>query len=277
MSDPFDILETVAKRLGKRTKPCNCFDQNVCKIKVDDRWHPVATSGYPFSRELRGEFKRRRIELMASPEFLRCRVKGDLETIPWSVGQPSRVSFIDKQRGWLQVGELRWPVFTRKNEDSMEALRPSLDRPVLTSAVEVLLRNPSESLHFFTGAVVLYFQPKSADAASEAVSTLAGLLGEFSPEADSIDLSTLPEGLRMLIPHIRRWAVSDDGERAELLQEASRSDLEDLVQTVEIHFENINQYLDSFGKSGPTEPAALALQTLGECTAEAQLELKGRG
>lgn len=277
MSDLFDILETVAKRLGKRTKLCNCFDQNVCNIKVDDRWHPIATSGYPFSRELRSEFNGRRIELMASPEFLRCRVKGALKTIPWSVGQPGRISFIDKQRAWLQVGELRWPVFTRKNEDAMQALRPSLDRPVLTSAVETLLRNPSESLHFFTGAVVLYFQPKTADAAIEAVSTLAGLLEKFSPEADSIDFNALPERLQVLIPHIRRWAVSDDSERADLLQEASRSDLEDLVQTVEVHFEKINQYLDSFGKSGPTEPAALALQTLGECTVEAQLELRGRG
>ena len=185
MSNVVDVLEVVAKRLGKRTKPCNCFDDNVCQSTAGDHWQPVATSGFPFTRELWADFNQRRINLMANPEFLKCEVQGCLETHPYSIGRPGLDCFTNKPRVWLEVGERRWPVFVPGKDVSLSELQPALDGPTLRKTVNELLPKESESLHFFEGAVVLYSQPATADAVMVALAILAGLVGTAGSELHS--------------------------------------------------------------------------------------------
>jgi len=264
MSNVIDILEAVSKRLGKRTKRCNCFDQTVCEFRVDNSWQPVATSGFPFTRELWADYKQRRVNLMANSEFLKCEVKGDLETHPDSIGRPGLSCFTNEPRTWLEANGRRWPVFVSDKETALETLRPRLHDPTLIRAANGLLPLQSESLHFFEGAVVLYSQPPTADAIMTALAILTSLVGTARSELDSVDLSALPPQLQDLIPYIRRWAISDDGERSELLDEASKPELEQLVAAVEQRLPEIDKYLDSFGKKGPSNTQDLALQTLGD-------------
>jgi hypothetical protein len=155
-----------------------------------------------------------------------------------------------------------------------EELRPSLVDPALKRAVGELLHDNSESLHFFEGAVVLYYVPRTTASVLAAISILANLVGTAESELDSVDLSVLPPQFHDLIPYIRRWAISDDGERSELTDEALKTELEELVTAVKPRLPEIDKYLDSFGQKGPSEMAALALQTLGECCVEVQLKLK---
>jgi len=140
-------------------------------------------------------------------------------------------------------------------------------------AVQQLIRNNFESLHLFRDQVTVYFKPQKVDEVIAAIDTLSRLVGPFSPEADRIDLTVLPPQLHSLIPLIRRWAISDDGERADALDGAPPSELEELVSTVESHFGDIDQFLGRIENQDVSEVAA-ALNRLGECRVEAQLRLK---
>jgi hypothetical protein len=75
-----------------------------------------------------------------------------------------------------------------------------------------------------------------------------------------------------LTPLIRKWGVTDDDERRELLEKASQETLKRLVKSVVPHLSSIDEYLDSFGTEALSE-AAIALGALAECTLEAQLQL----
>ncbi len=97
-----------------------------------------------------------------------------------------------------------------------------------------------------------------------ALAILVSLVGTVRSELDSVDFSVLPPDIHDLIPYIRRWAISDDGERSDLLDEASKDELEELIAAVEQRLPEINKYLDSFGEMGLSDISALALQTLGD-------------
>ncbi len=148
MNNVIDILEAVGKRLAKPTKPCNCFDQTVCEFRMDNKWQPVATSGFPFTRELRIDYERPRINLLANPEFLKCEVKGSLTTHPYSIGRPGLACFTNEPRMWLDASARRWPVFVSDKEVSLETLCPPLHDPLLRRAVNELLHNNQRACIF---------------------------------------------------------------------------------------------------------------------------------
>ena len=69
--------------------------------------------------------------------------------------------------------------------------------------------------------------------------------------------------------------TSDDGLRSDLISEAGEPTLRELLESVAPHFESINGYLDSLEDDLPE--AAMALQALAECAAEARMAIKDRG
>jgi hypothetical protein len=75
-----------------------------------------------------------------------------------------------------------------------------------------------------------------------------------------------------LIPLIRKWGITDDAERTERLERASRRQLQVLVRRVSPLFESINAYLDGFGED--VSAAAAALGALAEAAAEAKFILE---
>ena len=131
MNNILDILESVATRLGKRTKPCNCFDPMVCEITVGNRWEPVAKSGSPFTRELRTDYNQGRINLMANPEFLRCEMKGSLSVVhAYSIGQPGLACFAKSPQAWLETTRSVRKSSTRSSGIAALAMRlESLGQP----------------------------------------------------------------------------------------------------------------------------------------------------
>jgi hypothetical protein len=275
MSEASVLLHDVATRLGKRVKKCECYDQNVCDFKTspEQPWQFVLLSGHPFAEEVRASYRDRRVHLMASPEHVRCSLGGRLDTDVCSINQPNKVSCVTKATALLVSNDPRWPVFISSSGEPSETLRSLLDSSALHVAVRQLIRNELESLHLFRDQVTVYFKPQTADEVIAAIDTLSHLVGPFSPEVDRIDLTILPPQLHSLIPLIRRWAISDDGDRADALDDASPSELEELVSTVESHFGDIDQYLGRIGNQDVSE-VATALNRLGECMVEAQLKLK---
>jgi len=138
-----------------------------------------------------------------------------------------------------------------------------------------VLRRGADSLHFRVGEVALYFRPDSAQEAVNAIAVLLNFLDPFRPQRLQWDLTGLPSEFQHLIPLIKKWAESDDSLRSDLISEASEPSLLELLESVAPHFDSINAYLDSLEDDLPE--AAIALQALAECAAEARMAIKDTG
>jgi hypothetical protein len=274
MIDTSAILRTVAKKLGTRVRKANCYDANVCKAEFsqETNWRAKVFSGHPFSQELRATYRDRRVSVMGNPDYIRCTVYGQLEMELCSINRPNQVSCVNQPSPLLVSGDPRWPVFQCAGKQPSEKLRRFLADPKFHETVQKLICESSESLHLFTDAIELYAKPTSADAVIDAIGALSSLVGPHVSETSSVDFTTLPEAFHGLTNLIKRWAVTDDGERTALLEEASESELSDLVAIVEPRLGEIDDYLSNSGR----EMAAIYLGALAECSLEAKLRLDRR-
>lgn len=274
-SDMRDILEVVAATLRKSVRECEHYDPNVCSFVSDAEriWQPVAVSGYPFSRAVTFKKSGRKVQLRANPEYFCIEVKGERTGAVFSINQPNKIIFM--KRVDRLGGEHTWPVYIP--DDGTPVKRPDAEvrQRGLRAAGRVLLRDGSESLHFFQDAVVLYFKPNDASTVVRAIDILTPLVEPIKPRTLPAGTASLPNGLRNLGPLLKRWAESDDADRSQLLEGASRRSLEKLVEAVEPHLAGIDKYLDSFGDR-PMPEAATALGTLAECALEARLLLSSK-
>ncbi len=86
------------------------------------------------------------------------------------------------------------------------------------------------------------------------------------------DEASLPDALRPLVPHYRRFAVADDVDRERVIQHATAEELEQLVKIVNPLWPEINAFLDI--DSGSNEECLT--DSLAQAAMEAQIELKDR-
>jgi hypothetical protein len=223
------------------------------------------------------EYKGRRLEISANDEYVVIAIKALLPTHRFcSINRKNAIFFMTQTD--LRVGnDPRWPVFIEQGKEATDDLRSLLSSPKLHDVTAQLLSNESRGLHIFKTAIELYFTPNSADELASAVAILSDLVDgvESKDDTESSVIDDLPLEFKDLAGLVQRWAVSDDSERAALLDEASDVELSELVKTVGPRFAAINQYLDSFNDR-PMPEAATALGTLAECAVEAQQELSSR-
>lgn len=271
MTNKTTILRDFVRELGKQTKPCNCYDANVCDFSVDRQsWKPVIQSGRPFSEEFRGKYAGHQIHLMANLEVLLCELKAGFDVGVCSINQPNRVHPVSDAN--LRVGSDRsLPVFApRMGGPEADAMRLFLLRRDVSEIIGQLIADDFDSLHFFEGGVHLYCRPKSAEQVRSTLLCLLSLARLFAPARDDWNLESLPLTLRGLVGLIQKWAIADDSERAALQEEASSAELTQVVMAVDTHLAEIARYRDFAGDS---DEAAMALGTLEECAAEIRLLL----
>jgi hypothetical protein len=279
VNDRVAILREYAKQVKKPVAKCESYDPNVCEFTVDRErlWQFTAVRGTPLSSKLSMEYKGRRLQISANDEYVVISIKASLPTDRFcSINRKNAIFFMAETD--LRVGnDPRWPVLIEQGKKATDDLRSLLSSPKLHDVTEQLLSNESRSLHLFRNAISLYFTPSSADELASAVAILSDLVDEVESKDDteSSVIDDLPLEFKDLAGLVQRWAVSDDSERAALLDEASDGELGELVKAVEPRFAAINQYLDSFDDR-PMPEAATALGTLAECAAEAQLKLSSR-
>jgi hypothetical protein len=273
VTDKISILRDFARQIGKQTKSCNCYDANVCDYSIDRQssWKPIVHSGQPFLERLRAEYVGHRIHLMANLRGVCFRLKGGFDIGVCSINHPNRIYPVHLTM--LKVaGDPRWSVFSsRPGDKKSEGLRLFLERTDVYEAIQRLIVGESDSLHFFEGAVTLYSSPNSTEELRSALDCLASLAALFPPPLAVWNLHSLPNSLFGLTGLIQKWAIGDDSERADLLEESPTSELSDLVTAVDAHFEEISRYRSSVEDS---DEVAIALGTLEECAEEARLMLK---
>lgn len=161
------------------------------------------------------------------------------------------------------------PVYVHLNDTEPAALQQA----VVREAILDLRLNPEESLRVYGNGISAYLRPRPQPPVTEILRLLARLAHVLPVhETKPLPLHDLPDQFRPLIPLIRRWGISDDADRAERLERASRRQLQALVRRVSPSHGAINAYLD--GVTEHTPEAATALGALAEAAAEATLILQ---
>ncbi|MFN0009119.1 MAG: hypothetical protein ACKVXR_14545 [Planctomycetota bacterium] len=89
----------------------------------------------------------------------------------------------------------------------------------------------------------------------------------------SIDEQNVPEELRALLPLARIWAIGDDVERNDFMEQASVEERKHLVDTVAPHFEALSEWSSVENRKTPVPDVVVLLDMLAEAAAEALLEV----
>jgi hypothetical protein len=79
--------------------------------------------------------------------------------------------------------------------------------------------------------------------------------------------STFPGNLKPLLPYTKKYAISDDVEREQLIEAMSKSEKSALIRVVKPLFNDINIFLNSF-KDEPLSEEAVAIGELAELVGE---------
>jgi len=287
MSTPEELLRAIARDEKRRVQRCEFYDRNVCDFEFTDfKVHidpiskkyrvsaPLIRSGAPFTSKVRLARAGNPVFIWANSEAMLISVRGELrvQTV-CSINGPNADDFKITR---VVLEGLAFPVFIRSERmPTKEMIDFASDSEVQRSA-QALIKRDTDSLHFRVGEIALYFRPQSAEEARNAIEILLRfLVGPFRPQSQRWDLTGLPPEFQHLIPLIKKWAESDDDLRSDLINEAGEPSLRELVGKVAPLFGSINTYLDGFEENPPE--AAVALQTLAESAAEAQMLIKDRG
>ena len=86
-------------------------------------------------------------------------------------------------------------------------------------------------------------------------------------EKQKIESKNIPDNLKILLPFLKKYSVSDDSERDELKEKMSNNQKTALKHTVEPLMSEIEAYLDSFADKAFTHEASL-ISDLAELVAE---------
>jgi len=286
MLTPEGLLRAIARDEKKRVQRCEFYDRNVCDFEfVDFKVHidpitkkyrvsaPLIRSGGPFTSKVGLLRAGHPVFIWANSAVMLISVRGELRI--QTTCSINAANADDFKLSKLAVEGLDFPVFIRSGVKPTKELLAFLSSSEVRGSAQAVLRRGADSLHFRVGEVALYFRPDSAQEAVNAIAVLLNFLDPFRPQRLQWDLTGLPSEFQHLIPLIKKWAESDDSLRSDLISEASEPSLLELLESVAPHFDSINAYLDSLEDDLPE--AAIALQALAECAAEARMAIKDTG
>lgn len=271
LSNPIEVLKAFASNAKKKVLPCNLFDANVCASVMNEstNWNLKLISGYVFSHQVRTHYRKRRVVLEASEEYLCISVEGSLNVGLCSINRANKILFVDFPAALTIARDSFWPIFVKQDAIPSIELQEFLDRQPLHAAVSLLVGSSKESLHICGDSICVYSCIQSLDALQAGIDLLCELVGPRTRILRT-DLKSLPASLGSLIPLIQKWAEGDDGWREDKLQRSSISEIQKLISSVDPFLNEIDNYLDSHD-----DEAAHALGRLAECAAEAKFLLSG--
>jgi len=285
MSTAEGLIREIARDEKKRVQRCEFYDRNVCDFEFADfKVHidpiskkyrvsaPLIRSGGPFTSKVGLLRAGNPVFIWANSEVMLISVRGELRI--QTTCSINAANSDDFRLSKLAVEGLGFPVFIRSAVKPTKELLAFLSSLEVRRSAQAVLRRGADSLHFRVGEVALYLRPDSAEEARHAIEVLLNFVGPFRCQRQQWDLTGLPSEFQPLIPLIKKWAESDDSIRSDLISEAGEPSLRELLESVAPHFDSIKTYLDSLEDDLPE--AAMALQTLAECAAEARMAINDR-
>jgi hypothetical protein len=257
-----DTITELGKALGVPIRRVNVRDPNVFQREQETEKKP---ENLPFKEAVRFEYGGIKAEIRGNGSYLVSELKTNLDTGVWSINQPDRIVLTHK----VQNSPIESSIFAATAMLSAQATE-IIHHVAFQSLLKELDLGPRDSLHFYRNAVVYY--ARTADAAKflKRTNALCRLVaGITSPQEKVSRHVDLPEPFADLTEYAQAWAISDDTERAEALENAPTEVLRKLIEHVAPRLSSINEYLDTH--SGER---AAALGSLAETVSEAQIAIQ---
>src|SRR4029077_5607505 len=161
-----------------------------------------------------------------------------------------------------------YSVFTQTGDLSFDQ-RVLINKAEFSSLIRELALQAEEKLSIFRNEISVYLKKPSMARVMACIDGLTTLATNIEVTEEEPDLTTLPAQLHPLIPLIRKWAIDDDSNREDFLENMPKAMLQRFVEEVEPYLHSIDSDLDSYGQKPPPEEAC-ALGRLAECAVEAK-------
>jgi hypothetical protein len=268
LDDPLGIMRQLAQASGVRISAINVYDANVCSWTrpAGRPWEPKLVSGEPFLKQVRYPYRGRRVKVFGNSSFLSVSIGGSFPTQPFSVNEIDLNNLLLQNRAIPNA--TGYCVFTETGDLSFDQ-RSIINRIEFSLLMRELALQTGEKLGIFRNNISVYLKKPSMARVSACVDGLTTLAARIEIMEKELDFSILPSRFHTLIPLIMKWAIDDDLDRENLLENLPRTKLEKFVEEVEPYLQPIDSYLGAFGQYPPSE-AVCALGRLAECAAEAK-------
>lgn len=270
---PGIVLGEIARRNGRKVRRIRLLDPNVChsSTALERPWEIVEDPpGDLFSRSLSLNLHHHKVTLRSNREYLIIEVAAELDVDVCSINRKDRIGWTLTQ-AILSAG-FPAPIFSQ-NAELTRRQQELLTSPELSRLIEKIRFEQNESLHVYRNGLNVYLRPTSVEATLAIIEQMCGLVDSNIHTQVETDFSDLPPTLQVLVPLIRRWGITDDDQRAEILDSVPTLSLELLVRAVKPHLPAIDTFLNSFGEKALSE-SAISLGALAECALEAEQMLR---
>jgi hypothetical protein len=204
---------------------------------------------------------------------LHLSIAGSFPAQPLSVNERNLIDPLLQEAGSVTIDNaIRYPLFTKTGNLSPDQ-RSLVENTEFRSLLRELDLQTGEKLIVSTDELSAYLKKPTAERITSLIDGFVNLINHIDIPQEELDLNVLPPQFHPLIPLIKKWAIGDDLDREDFLENFPKAVLERFVMEVEPYLRPIDSYLDSFGYRPPSEQAC-ALGRLAECAVEAKRYLE---
>lgn len=256
MSDEFQNLKS---QFGGKVSSVQHRDANA------DRQESSAETGSIYTSRLVFTQAGRRTEIVANPELACISISGEFDVPLITVNAQDRCGFTSLSIGEVRIGSFDYEVFTKDGvvTDSQNQL---LHSSQLTGLISVHPFRKGEALHLYRNCLGLYVRKE--DLSTILVRRMIALADIIPAESEAKDLE-LPAQFSDLRNILKGWAISDDQERSDKIDDASEEELRRFLAVVEPRLGAISSYLGD-SKEDPSTDASANLEAIVEAAIEAR-------
>lgn len=237
------------------------------KGKIKQQNYINANIGVSTRRLLIKNYRQFHVEINEYPNSYEIRLKV-YSTLHFSINRPD-IIFLNTQPNKLK--DFPHIVYTQEQGDVFPQNGTFQKFWALFSAIlNHLQLTVSEGVFFYTNGVIFALDLKRD--LVKALDKIIDLLIENNTifkkeEKQKIDPKNIPDNLKGLLPLLKKYSVSDDSERDELVVQMSNDQKKTLIHIVDPLMSEIEAYLDSFVNKVFTHEASL-ISDLAELVAE---------
>jgi hypothetical protein len=190
----------------------------------------------------------------------------------FALNKPDKVLYFDTP---LSLKEVPYTVYVSKsNIDLANDMNFVQACRLLAQFFQKLNPFPDEAVFVYRNAVIFALQTDRdlASILEQIIELISANNNIFKRTVRKIiSAEKIPDHLQPLIPLIKKYSISDDSEREQLIEDMKKTEIKKLIEQVSPYMKDINTFLDSFIDQPLTEEATL-IGNLAELVSE--LEFK---
>jgi hypothetical protein len=176
----------------------------------------------------------------------------------FALNKPDKVLFYDIP---LSLKEVPYTVYvSESNIDLVNDMKFVQACRLLAQFLQKLIAFPDEAVFVYRNGVAFALRTNRdmaliLEQIIELISTNSNIFKRTVRKIISVE--RIPGNLQPLIPLIKKYSISDDLEREQLIEGMKKTEIKKLIEQVSPYMKDINSFLDSFKDQPLTEEAAL--------------------